>query len=276
MVGQNRPKYGCERVYQSRYPAARSGLEVQAAHDLCRRGCRGGRAGKTMNLPFIMVVCFGVLFLGIVIAAAIFNAKVGGSSVAAPWMGRVRGFQNEVENAGWRIQVIPYDDTSKPMTLSLNGVLAMVPVAGALGFLCGLALAVYDDRQHVKAGLILAVASWGVAMGGYWLKARGERQDWDVAPGRCVDRELRKVRLVGRGGGQWGWLWRIVCEYEYLGIPYRVTPEVYWSSFTSEEAARKFLEERISPKGECMLRLDPGNPLRTELLDQGIKDKLLY
>jgi hypothetical protein len=103
---------------------------------------------------------------------------------------------------------------------------------------------------------------------GYWLKNRGGRLEWDIAPARCVDRELQKVPV--RGG--WGWVWRIVCPYEYLGIPYRVTPEVYWANFTSEAAAHKFLEARISREGECMLRVDPSNPLRTELLERGIKD----
>jgi hypothetical protein len=87
---------------------------------------------------------------------------------------------------------------------------------------------------------------------------------------------LRKVWIQGRRGGHWGWLWRIICQYEYLGIPYRVTPEVYWGSFTSEEAALKFLEERMSPDGGCTLRVDPKKPFRTELMDQGLKDKLLY
>jgi hypothetical protein len=232
-----------------------------------------------MNIMFILVVCFGVLVLGIIIATIIFNAKVGGSSQPAPWMRRVRQFQNERENTGWRIQMIPYDDTSRPMTMNLSGVLAIVPAVGALGFISGLAMATYNQTKYGRSGLIITGLSFMATLCGIWLKARGERQGWDVAPGRCVDRELRKVWIpapVGSSGGSWGWLWRIVCEYEYIGIPYHVTPEVYWANLNSEEAALKFLEERISPNGECMLRIDPKNPLRTELLDQGIKDKLLF
>ena len=228
-----------------------------------------------MNTAFIFVVCFGVLVVGVIIATSIFNAKVGGSSQPVSWMRRVRQFQNERENAGWRIQAIPYDDTSKPMTMDSGGIVSIVPIVGVLGFLGGLAMATYD-KKYESSGLMIAVLGFVVLFGGALLKARVVRQGWDVAPGRCIDRELQKVWLPDSSSGHWGWFWRIICEYEYLGIPYRVTPEVYWASFNSEEAALKFLEERISANGECMLHVDPKNPLRTELMDQGIKDKLLY
>jgi hypothetical protein len=229
-----------------------------------------------MNIMFILVVGFGVLFLGLVIATAIFNAKVSGSSQPAPWMGRVRRLQNERENAGWRIRMIPYNDTSKPMTISLSGVAAFVPVAGALGFLVGLAMATYDQGEHKQAGLIVAGLSFLTMLAGVWLKARYERQGWDVASARCVDRELQKILVpagAGRAGSSWVWVWRIVCEFEYLGIPYRVTPAVHWAGFGSEGAAISFLEARIAPSGECMLRVNPANPLQTELLDSGSKEE---
>jgi len=228
-----------------------------------------------MNTAFIFVVCFGVLVVGVIIVTSIFNAKVGGSSQPVSWMRRVRQFQNERENAGWRIQAIPYDDTSKPMIMDSGGIVSIVPIVGVLGFLGGLAMATYD-KKYESSGLMIAVLGFVVLFGGALLKARVVRQGWDVAPGRCIDRELQKVWLPDSSSGHWGWFWRIICEYEYLGIPYRVTPEVYWASFNSKEAALKFLEERISANGECMLHVDPKNPLRTELMAQGIKDKLLY
>jgi hypothetical protein len=221
-----------------------------------------------MNSMFVFVVCFGTVFLGVAIASIIFNASAARSSRPAPWMRRVRQFQDEKENAGWRIQMIPYGDTSKPMTVNVSGLLGIVPILGALGFISGLAVATYD-RKYESSGLMVAVPSIAVALCGCWLKARYQVQGWDVAPGRCVDRELRKVWLstgMGSSGGGWGWIWRIVCQYEYLGIPYRVTPEVYWASFGSEQAALKFLEARIGSNGECMLRVNPKNPLQTELL----------
>jgi len=227
-----------------------------------------------MNTMFIFVVGFGILVFGVIIATSIFNARVGGSSQPAPWMRRVRQFQNEKENAGWRIQMIPYDDISKPMTMSLGGIVAVVPAVGIFGFLGGLALATYDHTKYESSGLMIAVLGFVVLFGGAWLKARVVRQDWDVASGRCVDRELQKIwipRGAANAGGHWAWFWRIICEYEYLGVRYRVTPEVYWASFSSEDAALKFLEERISPNGECTLRVNPKNLLRAELMEQRSK-----
>jgi hypothetical protein len=98
-----------------------------------------------------------------------------------------------------------------------------------------------------------------------WLKSRTLKRNWRVAPARCVDRELQKTRASRLCGG-WTWIWRIVCEYEHMGAAYRVTPEVYWSSLSSEEAAQRLLAKRIAPDGGCRLRFDPANPLRTELL----------
>lgn len=228
-----------------------------------------------MNGPFILIVCFGVLVLSVIIAGAVYNAKVGGANQPVPWMRRLRQFQHKEENVGWRIQMIPYDDVSKPMLINSRGILTVVSLIGALGFMCGLAIATYGNREHIISGLIVAVSSWVVALCAYWLKVRMVKLDWDFAPARCVDREVKKVRAPNVGGG-WTWMWRIVCEYEYLGIPYRVTPETYWRSFASEKAALKFLDERISPSGECTLRVDPKNPLRTELMNQETKDKQLY
>lgn len=227
-----------------------------------------------MNIMFIFVVGFGVLFFCVVVATIIFNAKVGGSSQSAPWMRRVRQFQNEAENAGWRIQLISYEDASKPMFMSIGGILAAVPVLGGFGFIGSLALATYDHDKFKSIGVVVAVLSFVVVLGGAWVKERVVRHDWDFAPGRCVDRELQKI-WIQRGpdvsGGHWGWFWRIVCEYEYLGIRYRVTPEVYWTSFSSEDAALKFLAGRISPDGKCTLRVNPKNLLRTDLMEQRSK-----
>lgn len=209
----------------------------------------------------------GSIFVVLGVVIAIVKAKIDSNSVPSAWMGTVRQFQNQRENAAWRVKIIPWDDISRPMTIDASGLLGAVSLLGALGFFVGLGIAAYDNPKHLWPGVIVAVGSWLAALGALWLKNQMVRLDWDVAPGRCVDRELQKVP-VGRGR-QWNWCWRFVCEYEYLGIYYRVTPEMYWMGLPSEEAAHQFLAERISPDGKCLLRVDPKNPLRTQLLELG-------
>lgn len=229
-----------------------------------------------MNIMFPFVVCFGVVFVGILIAQVVFNARVGGSSQPAPWMRRLRQFQDKTENEGWRIRMIPYDDPNKPMMMNWGGIVGMVPIVGGFGFIGALGMLSYNPARFQKPGLILAGVSFVTMLFGVWLKARREHQGWDIVPARCTDRELRKVLVSTDSGSGWTWVWRIMCEYPYLGTLYHVTPQVYWSSFASEEAALKFLEERISPTGECTLRINTKNPFQTELYGQGIRDKLLF
>lgn len=223
-----------------------------------------------MNLMFIMVACFTGLVLAVVIATAAIKI-LGGQGLQPPrWMGRMRRVQYDVENSGWRIQMIPYDVASQPLTVPSRGLLAIVPILGMFGFLIGIGLAVYDRSRFAGRGVLIAVSSWLIAWVVAWANQRwGDRPLWDVAQGRCVDRELRKVLLSAHGGGRWGWAMRIVSEYEYLGIRYRVTPEICPDCFGSEQEARAFLDQRISPSGGCTLRVNPKNPLQTGLIDQG-------
>jgi len=228
-----------------------------------------------MNIMFVLTLCFGVLCAAIVIAASIFNTKTDAISQPAPWMRRVRQFQDGHANEGWRIHLIPYDDPNQPKVADFRGVVAIIPLAGVFGFIIGACVATYG-KKHAGAGVLIAVSSLLLAFGGVWLKAHVEMQ-WDISPGRCVDRELRKILIPavsGSSGGVWGWFCRVVCEYEYLCVPYRVTPDVSRMNFTSEADALKFLAERISPDGSCSLRVDPKNPLRTLLITQGIKNTM--
>jgi protein-S-isoprenylcysteine O-methyltransferase Ste14 len=227
----------------------------------------------TMFVPssyFLIFIVVMMVFIGIVavIAQIALKPKSADDSKTSPLEQKVRQYQDEQENAGWRIEVIPYDDPFKPMTIPTNG----VAVVGALAFLIGFALLALDANRNNSIGLCLAIGGLFVALSGIWFKARNIRKNWEVATARCVDRELQKIRV--KGG--LAWCWRIICEYQYLGKEVRVTPTVYWSTFTSEDAAVKYLEERVSPSGECKLHINPKNPLQTELFGQGIKDKILY
>ena len=156
---------------------------------------------------------------------------------------------------------------------------------GGLGCLCailacfcimGMLLFAWNPVKYKRIGLFLAGGSWLVLLGAMWLKVRRERRDWQVVEARCVDREVRRVWEAGGEGGGRVWAWRIVCEYKYQGVEYRVTPVINWKNFRSEKVAVRFLDKKIFPNGHCKIRVNPNNPLQTELFGQGIKDVLFY
>ena len=203
----------------------------------------------------------------LVIGTEVYNHQVNRSSQITPWMSGLRRYQDQQSNLGWRIQFIPYEDPSKPMIMNQNSIVSFIPVIGAIIFCIGFGTIGYDENKHLLRGATIAVTGLLALITGMWFKRRSERGGWDVAPARCLDRELRNVPLAVRGGGSI-WVWRVVCEYDWLCVKYRTTPNVHWTTFTSKEAAEKFLNQRIAENGMCMLRVNPTKPLQTELIDQ--------
>ena len=199
---------------------------------------------------------------------------------------QVHQFQEAQINAGWRIQMIPYDNTCKPAVI-FNGVASL----GALVVIAGCLLAFntaypgrlpvrFSPRDGVTIGLAVAAGGFLLAIFGVWSKALGKRKDWELVDARCVDRELKKILLPISPSpdsiSTLGWFWRLVCEYEFRGQSYRVTRQVQWINFNSEAASMKFMEENVSTNGQCKLHVNPKNPLQTELSGQGLRDKFLY
>jgi hypothetical protein len=188
--------------------------------------------------------------------------------------------QDDFQSSDWRIQLIPYDDPRKRYAIRRPA--DFVAPLGLLGFVIFAVLAAKQAKAHGPQSihnskyLLIAFASLAVAFVGVLLRSRREHRGWEIVPAKCMDRELRRA-YVSRGRTRgWHWYSRIVCEFDYNGARVRVTPNVYWSSFTSEEAAKRFLDQRISPDGDCKLHVNPKNPVQTELFGQGIKEKLVY
>ena len=129
---------------------------------------------------------------------------------------------------------------------------------------------------HGNFGFVLAGGGFLAMLGGTFLNAaaaKTKRKAWPVVPAQCTHQQLEVRRYSGEGGPSDGWLWQVVCEIRYGGKKYAVSPKVYWSDlgqgdapFWSEAKARQFISRKISPKGECQLRVNPDNPLEAELL----------
>jgi hypothetical protein len=103
---------------------------------------------------------------------------------------QLRQYQDERENSGWRIRMIPYDDSSKPMTIESN----WIANVGAIGFIGGAVLLFCNPGKYTSLCLGLMVGSLLLAFFGIWFKSRRQRKNWEVQTARCVDRELQKFR----------------------------------------------------------------------------------
>jgi hypothetical protein len=78
-----------------------------------------------------------------------------------------------------------------------------------------------------------------------------------------VDREVRELEK-DQGDLISSWAYRLVCEFRYEGKTYRVTPDFsHLASFCSKGKVERYLDERIDLYGNCLLWVDPKNPLHT-------------
>jgi hypothetical protein len=158
---------------------------------------------------------------------------------------------------------------SRPMMTEPSGIVLFLSMTGILTFLAGCSLVVCGFQG---LGLALAGAGLLAAFGSIFLnaaRAKAKRATWPVVSARCIDRELQKKIYNGTDG----WSWRVICEINFAGKNFNVTPKVHWSDagqsdapFWSEEKARRFIAQNITPDGECRLRVNPDNPIEAELL----------
>ena len=165
---------------------------------------------------------------------------------------KLREYQDEMENAGWRIKSIPYDDPSKPMSMPTN----WYAVGGLIVLVGGLWLAF---REKKKVYLGVAVAGFLFMAISVLFRTFTRRRGWTMVPARCLDRDVAQ-------GGRNEYQFRLRCQFELSGRTYTVTPKVHWRTFKSVEAVETFLSEVMKPDNTCSLHVNPKNPLETELV----------
>ncbi len=118
---------------------------------------------------------------------------------------------------------------------------------------------------------------------GSYLIARQVRKGWLLTDARCIKQMVKLVATSGgagggTGGGRTGYSAIVICEYEYAGVKYRVTPRitaVAIVSFPTPGTVERYLKKRIAPDGSCKLHINPDNPLQTTLYGGGFIDRFL-
>jgi hypothetical protein len=167
------------------------------------------------------------------------------------------------------------DKKPKPMMVETCRLALWLAAAGIFAFLIGVGLLVLPEIDRMNLGLALAGGGFLALVGSTFLNvamAKAKRAVWPVVLAHCTERQLQMKAFWSDNGPRYGWLWRVVCEINYGGKHYVVSPMVNWSAFGlwntafwSEEKAHRFIAERVSPNGDCKLRVNPNNPLEAEL-----------
>lgn len=187
-------------------------------------------------------------------------------------------FIQKMSRSRWRIPYIPYE---KEVKVESNGLAALGALVflGSVGFL-SFKIMNNDAPKGITLYLVGAVAGLVLGIFGVWSKARRERQKWVKVNAKCIDREWQRIQTTrgsaaGGMGGGWTWAFRLLCEFDFQGKHFKVTPG-YWTTFISEESLKSFFDKRIATDGLCELWVNPKNPLQAELIGDDIKDKLLH
>jgi hypothetical protein len=169
-----------------------------------------------------------------------------------------------------------YDDDSFNTNFKLAGFVFFIPLLGVLVMVAAW-ICMFQRVGGWKAPVIF-LAGMVLAVIGKYLTVRKVRNGWLLTDALCIKHVMKYVATGGGGaGGGGGYTCILICEYEYAGIKYRVTPRVTPVAIVTLPAkvAEWHLKRRISPGGTCKLHFNPDNPLEATLYDGGLIDRFL-
>jgi hypothetical protein len=180
---------------------------------------------------------------------------------------RLRRLQDNLRNAGWRIQHISWQPEGKlefynppsPFTwlLILVGFAAFF---GGIPLMADNLVSTPVGIGIMLAGIVLLIASRYTA--GYRLYRHYVRVD-----AKCLDRDVQEFEDPDNAGSlikNTFWAPRLLCEYRYRGQTYTVTPIIVKTvAFRTESAVHRFLDARIDRNQKCTLWINPEVPLQT-------------
>lgn len=178
------------------------------------------------------------------------------------FLNRIRQLQDDIRNRGWRIHWIPWQEEGKPEYIYNTPFSLFTSFLGVSMFLGAIAYILYNridyDNAPKETIILITTAILGlfVAILGRIYADYKMRKDWIELVARCVDREIAKTK---DSDGDTVWVYRLLCEFDFQGKKYKVTPEIP-NIFNSEKKVREYLDKNISADGFCRLFIDPKNP----------------
>jgi hypothetical protein len=180
---------------------------------------------------------------------------------------RLRRLQDNLRNAGWRIQHIPWQPEGR-----LEYYIPPSPAAWLL-ILAGFA-AFFGGIPLISNGFVSTPVGIGIMVGGIVLLMTSRfatglalYRHYVRVDAKCLDRDIQEFEDPDNAGSlikNTYWAPRILCEYRYQGQTYTVTPIIVkTTAFRSERDVRQFLDERIDRDQKCTLWINPAVPLQT-------------
>ena len=180
---------------------------------------------------------------------------------------KLRKLQDQLRNAGWRIQHIPWQPEGKLEVYNPGDPFTwLLIVAGCAAFFGGVPLL---SRSIVSTPSGIGIMIGGILLlllsrftTGYTLYRKYIRVD-----ATCIDREIREYEDPESSGSlikNTFWTPRLLCQYNHNGQTFTVTPIIVkMIAFGSEEAVNNFLADRIDDDRHCTLWINPDAPLQT-------------
>ena len=174
----------------------------------------------------------------------------------------LKKWQDTARDAGWRIKFIAWQDRlemvyNTPFTIFTG-------FGGALLFFASITLVMVKGFPTWYLGF----AGFGIFMGimGRFYAAWHKYHRWPSVTAQVLDKEIRDFQVPKKGmvGMRTIWSFRVLCEFNYQGRTYQVTPiTTNIMDFRSKSALEKYLEETITLSQTCTIWINPDNVLQS-------------
>jgi len=178
----------------------------------------------------------------------------------------MRKLQDQIRNSGWRIQNIPWHPEGKVEVLRpRDPYSAVLMIIGLIGFIGGIPL----TQNSLSWGLVSMVSGLLLLLVSVFVMGFFYYRTFKPVAARCIDREIRAIEDFDSERipkSKTFWFARIVCEFEYEGKTFTVTPVIAPGKYyTRENQLMKYLHTCIGDDDLCRLWINPKNPLQAVL-----------